>query len=909
MPRTLDLGHRVIDLENGVVRVAAKELPLTNREREALVFLVSRAGEAVERDALLEEVWGIDEVVLTRAIDQAMVRLRKKIEPDPKHPQHLLTVHRVGYRLVLPEGAVASDVPNNLPAESDDFFGRVEALEAIDGLLAEGGLCTLKGPPGVGKTRLSRAFARGALERFPGGVWFCALETAHDRQALLAQVATALGMSGAGDADALSRTIGWSLAARGPTLVILDNLEQLPAGALAPISRWIAAAPEARFLASSRHLMDLPEEAVLEVAPLTGDTASALFADRASAVGVRLKGDEAALAQVVARLDGLPLAMELAAARLGQLSLDDLLRRLDRPLRIAASGAAAGANGPERQRTLRGAIAFSWELLSAAERDALARCAVFRGSFDAAGAEAVFPRFPDASGEVLDPLDLLAALERRSLIRSRRDEGQVRYALLESVRQFADEQLDALGIREHAEERLERWFVGRSPWPMPTGSQLQRGAWLRLLADHWTFKRVLERAIERSSPEVVGMLGVLYSNLSNHDGSVTEHIARWDRILDRTASLDDPMLRARLLDNRARLCMHSGRKAEGLRASEQAAALLGDDPAPLVACWVYESWSQMLKTSGEVDRAREMMERALGYARQAHCANKESSVLTWLAQLARLRGDIDKAYTLCQQALALGELAEVDAGAVQMELTPVCYARGDIEGAIAAARACCTIFRANKDEWSEVISVTNLGCMLGEAGRLGEAAEAFGRAVTFYRLRGDRRRLALALSNRSQCFVDDGQLAAAVEPLERALALYELLEVPMQCGRVNFMLGVVAHLQGDRPLASRRFDAAMGWFEGRGYARWEGLTACHRAAVRCMLGVPGEHFVEARAWIEAHPHPEAVAALDILEGFADVRERPARARERLDRVDPEALAKSSNLRHAHQLVELVLTAG
>ena len=118
---------------------------------------------------------------------------------------------------------------------------------------------------------------------------------------------------------------------------------------------------------------------------------------------------------------------------------------------------------------------------------------------------------------------------------------------------------------------------------------------------------------------------------------------------------------------------------------------------PLVAAWVYESLGQQHKVAGELERAREAMERALAFARRAGCVNKESGILTWLSQLARLGGDIDGAYALCQRALALGELDAIDAGMVTMELTPVYYARGDLEGAIQAARDCRDHYRARHD--------------------------------------------------------------------------------------------------------------------------------------------------------------------------------------------------------------------
>ena len=302
--------------------------------------------------------------------------LAAALEPEPERrvesAPSLLAIWR-GERASAPP-------PTNLPARSDAFVGRAAALAALAAAL-DAGPVTVLGPAGVGKTRLVQRFAADRRVDYPGGVWFCALSSARTLQDIAAPPAGALSLR-LTRGDPLER-LGHALAGRGRALVVLDNFEHLLEHAPATVGAWRDAAPEARFVITSREPLGLEGERRLRLDPLDPAEGAALFAARAG--GEPGAADVAAL---VSLLDGLPLAIELAARRAALLSpteiLEGLAARGDRALLLRQGRSRSGRHG-----TLEAAIGWSWALLDRWERAALAQCAVFRGGFTARAAEAV----------------------------------------------------------------------------------------------------------------------------------------------------------------------------------------------------------------------------------------------------------------------------------------------------------------------------------------------------------------------------------------------------------------------------------------------------------------------------------------------------------------------------------------
>ncbi|MFN2590349.1 MAG: adenylate/guanylate cyclase domain-containing protein, partial [Actinomycetota bacterium] len=343
------------------------------------------------------------------------------------------------------------DIPTNLPAELTSFVGRDRELAEVTRLLDDGRLVTLVGPGGTGKTRLALRVGSEVVDRFPDGVFFVELASIIDPELVPSVIAAAVGTGEHGPRPVMD-VLASELRVR-TSLLLLDNFEQIVQAAPV-VSTLLGAAPNVRFVVTSRSALRVQGERVFPVPPLEirnghgsgvdllRSEAIALFADRAAAVDPSFRVDEdnaSVVAEICRRLDGLPLAIELAASRLRLLAPAALLERLDRALPLLAS---RSRDLPERQRTLRGAIEWSHDLLTPSLQTLFRRICVFAGGFTIEAAGAV----GDPDGELdEDVLDALEGLYDTSLVRRVPKVDEVRFDTLQTVREFGLERLEASG--------------------------------------------------------------------------------------------------------------------------------------------------------------------------------------------------------------------------------------------------------------------------------------------------------------------------------------------------------------------------------------------------------------------------------------------------------------------------------
>jgi predicted ATPase/class 3 adenylate cyclase len=382
---------------------------------------------------------------------------------DLTQPQRLYQLVAPGLETDFPPLRTLENRPTNLPSQSTPLVGRGAELEALSALLEEDDvrLVTLTGPGGTGKTRLALHAAAEAVELFRNGVWFVSLEAVAEPALLLPTIAQTLGLYESGDTR-LETAIGEHLRGQ-QVLLVLDNFEQLLDAARA-VNDLLEASPGVQILVTSRAPLSLAAEHVFPVPPLLLPDPTALvqvdalsqyeavqlFVERAKAVAptFAITSENApAVAELCVRLDGLPLAIELAAAWVKLLPPQALLARLSRRLELLRGGAR---DRPERQQTLRAALDWSFDLLDEEQRRLFARLSVFAGGFRLDGADSV-------CGADLDGVE---ALLENSLLRSEeRPDGEPRFYMLESIRDYAREQLERNDEANAVQERHARWFA------------------------------------------------------------------------------------------------------------------------------------------------------------------------------------------------------------------------------------------------------------------------------------------------------------------------------------------------------------------------------------------------------------------------------------------------------------------
>jgi predicted ATPase len=395
---------------------------------------------------------------------------------DIANPVDIFQVRAANLRSDFPPLKTVDPVPGNLRPRNTTFVGRVSELAEVEEMLKTNRLVTLTGVGGVGKTRLATEVGWRLADEFGDGVWMIELAAVKDAAAVADAVATALGISQQ-PGMSVTASVASALAGRS-RLLIFDNCEHVLDGAAEIIEAVLSRSRTVRILATSREGLRIEEEQLCPVASLDthgGMTSSAasLFVERAHALtrGVALT-PESAVIDICKRLDGIPLAIELAASRLLSMSVADIRDHLDDRFRLLVGS----RRGLARHQTLRHAVQWSYDLLSEPEKSLLATCSVFANGFDLNALCAV-----SGSNDELATLDLLDSLVRKSLLTVNRIPSRTRYSMLETIRQFAEERLVASGRAANVHTAHARYFAGRESdifalWDSPR--QRETHSWL-----------------------------------------------------------------------------------------------------------------------------------------------------------------------------------------------------------------------------------------------------------------------------------------------------------------------------------------------------------------------------------------------------------------------------------------------
>lgn len=568
--------------------------------------------------------------------------------------------------LDTPEPARPAAVDHNLPAPRDTFVGRHRELADLQGLLRTRRVVTVTGPPGAGKTRLALEVAGRLVGDWPHGVFVVPLAEVQDAELVPSAIATAIRVPVVADRRVLE-TLTDHLRPRR-MLLLLDNVEHL-LDAAPQVASLLDAAPELTVLATSRSPLRLAGEQTYPLTPLplppqddlavedAGD-AVALFAERAVAVDphFRLTPDTASVvADVVARLDGLPLAIELAAARLRSFDLDGLRRHLEPALPQLVTGTV---EPPRHHRTLRDAVAWSNDLLAHEDRLVLRRLAVFVGGFTAEAAQAVV-----GAGEVDDVVRSLARLVEANLL-DRPEGDPPRYRMLEIVREYAREQLRAAGEEREVRERHAAVHAALAKDAAPHLTQAEQAHWLeRLDAEHPNLRAALGWALEVGSADAALEMAA--------------DLWRYWQLRGRLEEGRDWLTRALALDGRSPI--------------PHIRALLG---LAGICYWQFDLDTAEATYHQARDRARDLDEWWL----------QLEALLGLVVTVACHRGDLDEAVALEREFQDLvaerDDILAVGLGMATSQM--VRLLTGDMEGSRAHGERCLAGTRAIGERWYEL---------------------------------------------------------------------------------------------------------------------------------------------------------------------------------------------------------------
>jgi predicted ATPase/class 3 adenylate cyclase len=708
--------------------------PILNRA--ARVMAAGHGGQILLSSSTASLIDGMD------LVDLGVHRLR-----DISGGERLFQVRAPGLKTAFPSLRTLDAVPGNLPVQSTSLIGRESQVVQLAGLVREHRLVTLTGVGGVGKSRLALEVAAWVVEDFPDGVWLVELAAVGDPAAVPDVVATTLGMTVQTNLS-VTESISEALVGRR-LLLLLDNCEHVLGAAADLVEEILGRTRTVTIMATSREGLRVAAEHSWLVPSLgvdgAGSECMALFVERASAVNAGFSvGDpvEAEAIEVICRrLDGIALAIELAAARMLSMGAQDVRDRLDERFRLLAGG----RRGLERHQTLRHAVAWSYDLLDDTERLVLGRCAMFAGGFDLAAAVDLCRPLDEYA--VLDVLD---SLVRKSLVVVEQVQGHARYGLLETIRQFAEEQLAAADRIIEVRDAHAAHFAGRAQgmydlWVGP--GHRQAVDWVEVELDN--LRAGFRWAADRHHLDIA-------TAIAAHTAMISYSLAQYEPV----GWAEELMPAAVEADVR---------QLPRLLAAAAMSIVIGRANSALE----YAQLARQLESTGRYDSA---VPGVSGFVEAIALlqVGDSDSCLSILRELAASQTDASKrAAGLCGLLFVLGSLGRADEAALiaddaadaarESGWTPMIAASTGYEygrviaaidppRALAALRSGLDYSRRHRVLYAEIVTSYDLAVVEAEHGDLPRGLDLFDLAIDSFQRAGNRFNLARCLASLAMCF-------------------------------------------------------------------------------------------------------------------------------------------------------------
>ena len=762
---------------------------------------------------------------------------------DLAEPEHVYQAAVWGLPADFPALRLADDHPTNLPTALTSLVGREQEIADIIRLLARARLVTLTGPGGTGKTRLALAVAEQAQGRHADGVWFVDLSPVTDTSLVASGIAQPLGIR-----EREGHSLGEALKAylrEKRLLLVLDNFEQVVEAA--PLVReLLAASAGLTVLITSRSALRVSGEHEYAVPPLpvpdavhlpTPDVlrqnpAVVLFEQRARAVRadfVVTDENVVAVADICARLDGLPLAIELAAARIRSLSPEAIRNRLDGRLKLLTGGPR---DVSARQQTLRGTIQWSYDLLDRAERVLFRRLAVFAGGCTLEAAEAVCNADADLS---LDVLDGLAALVEKSLLRQRDGPGgEPRFTMLQTVRDFATELLEASTEEDALRRRHATYFLALGEAAEVHFRGPDEHQWLAWLAvDYDNLRAALVWSVAKDDAEAAMRLAGALRNFWLARGLLTEGREWLERALALPGATSRTVARAKALSARGFLANGQDDQQTVRPSLEEALTIseeLGDRAGMTTALWFL---GLTLQKQGDIDAARRLLEQMLTLAREVGDQVATGDALRWLAVVAARDDDRVGARTLLEEGMMLARATGDRSGLAHALIVLGELARldADFETTEAVNREAVAL-RRERGAGTTAIPLHNLAWALLNQGNAAAAAVNFTESLVLSRSQGQKSLAAMCLVGLAGVLGARGKLRQAVQLIGATEATFATIDGRLDPADQNDLDRTVASLRD--MLDADTFSAA--YEEGRALSLDEAVALALEQTTRADSG-------------------------------------------------------------------------